>query len=49
MGVNVDGLDPLSADHDGQFLACRLLAVHTLQQAAAAEDDAGGDGRSTGF
>ena len=49
MGVHVDGLDPFSADHDGQFLACRLLSVRTLQETAAAEDNAGGDGGRAGL
>ena len=46
MGVHVDRLDPFAADHDGQFLARRLLGVRTLQQTAAAEDDAGRGGGS---
>ena len=49
MGVHVDGLDPLAVDGDGQFLARRLLGVRALQQTAAAEDNAGGDGGGAGF
>jgi hypothetical protein len=48
MGVHVYGFDPLSSDHNGEFLAYRLLSVGTLQETAAAEDDAGGDSGRTG-
>ncbi len=40
--MHIDGLDPLSRHHDGQFLTRRLLGVGALQQAAAAKGDAGG-------
>jgi len=49
MGVHIDGFDPFAADHDRQFLACRLLGVRAVQQTAVAEDNAGGDGSGTGF
>jgi hypothetical protein len=44
VGMHIDGLDPLSVDHDGQFLTLRLLGVRALQQTATTEDDAAGDG-----
>jgi hypothetical protein len=42
MGVHVDRLDPLSADHHRKFLPRRLLAVRAFQETATAEDDTGG-------
>jgi hypothetical protein len=45
MGVHVDGLDPLGSDHHGQFLT-RRLGVRTMQETAAAENDAGGGGHA---
>jgi hypothetical protein len=42
--VHIYRLDPFATDHNGQFLACRLLCMRTLQQPAAAEHDAGRGG-----
>ncbi len=49
MGMHVDGLHPLSVDHDGQFVPLRLLRMRTAQHAAAAEDNAAGNGSTAGF
>ena len=43
MGMDVDGLDLLAVDGDGQG-AGRALRVRALEQAAAAEDDSGRGG-----
>ena len=40
MRVDVDGLDPISIDRDGQFLARPLLGMGALDKAAAAKHDA---------
>jgi hypothetical protein len=47
MGVHVDRLDPLSANHHREFLPRRLLAVRAFEETATAEDDAGSGGRTT--
>ena len=49
MGMHVDGLDPLAADHHGKLLPRRLLGMCAMQHAATAEHDAGGDGSAAGF
>jgi hypothetical protein len=40
MGVHVDGLDALAADHHRQFLTGRLRAC-AVQHSTTAEDDTG--------
>jgi len=49
MRVNVDGLDRLAADLDGEFLTGRLLGVRAVQQTAATKDDSGGGRCCAGF
>jgi hypothetical protein len=49
MGVDVDGLDAFTADRDRQLLTGWLLGMRALQQAAAAEDNAGSGCGSAGF
>jgi hypothetical protein len=49
MRMHIDRLDPFAADHHGQGLACRLLAVRALQHAAAAENGAHRGGRGPGL
>ena len=49
MRVDVDGLDTFSADHDGEFLPCRLLGMRTVWETATAEHNSRGRGGGAGL